>query len=177
MTLKRKLSSLVLIIAVTMLLLFTATIQEASAANTCQEIDGYSSWNSVTFTVNTGSGWLLGQSLTLTQSKGTIHFLQYRPIRGNAYSNVNVYGIYYVTVRDAKSGKIWKKYNKKRWDDKNFKIKLGKKKSYTVTVTPADIYIYNVKHWEPILGKDRSWKTDSKWWVKKTRNISLCRES
>lgn len=127
----------------------------ASAANTCSNISGNSKYTK-TFTVTTGKGFITGQSIKFTQSKGTITGMWTK----------KMYASYTITVRYAKSGKVYKRCT---WKGGNhtgasYKLKLGKNTKYRITIQPYTSYRgFN------------TWITPCYWNVSKTRHITLCR--
>ena len=147
-----------------------ATSQEVRAANVCTSVSG-NLRKSVTFEAKTGSGWLLGQYLTLTQDKGTAYNGNYA-WGGKTY---NVYGTYQVTITRTKgSGKIPSKFV---WNSRTAKIKLGKNSTYKITITPCtSTYDYN--SWLKFLRYDydfyKNWVVLPYWNIKKTKNVTYC---
>jgi len=170
-TLKKLLAS-----ALLMAVLLGSFHTNAQAANTCKSISGHLRGKAVTFEVTTGSGWLFGQYLTLSQSKGVAYSGNYAFRSGTTYKT---YGAYKVTIkRLSGKGAVPKSFV---WTGGSTKIKLGKKTKYQITVTPlTDSYYYNkVPHFLKYQNKnqfDRNWKTTPIWNVKKTKNITLCRK-
>ena len=97
----KKLFRRILVVSLLATLLLAVFSSAALAGNVCSEIKG-SPRKTTSFTVTTGSGWLLGQKITLTQQKGTA-LGQYCGHYNKPYST---YGYFYVTIqRISGSGK------------------------------------------------------------------------
>ena len=161
----------ILTVVIAMLLAVTViTPVSVSAANVCSRISGNSDDPAVTFKITTGKGWISGQKVTMKQTKG-----QYRwksSFTQKWKKPVSCYSRYLVTVRNAKTGKIYK-YNEKVWKDKTMTLSLAKNQTYKVTVKPDGPNISPLRN----LARNASteWYWLSYWEITKTRNISLCR--
>ena len=159
----KKLFRRILVVSLLATLLLAVFSSAALAGNVCSEIKG-SPRKTTSFTVTTGSGWLLGQKITLTQQKGTA-LGQYCGHYNKPYST---YGYFYVTIqRISGSGKTPSPIS---WYGKNCSISLGKNSTYKITVEPLDESMY-MKH---IFRGFKEWKSYPVWSVKKVRNITLC---
>ena len=167
----KKLTSCALIAGMLIGTMGGSPVQEVQAANVCTSVYG-NLRKTVTFEAKTGSGWLLGQYLTLTQKKGTAYNGNYA-WGGKTYS---VYGTYWVSIQRTKgSGSIPKGFT---WKSGSAKIKLGKNSTYKITITPVtDTFCYNsgIK----FLRYDkyefyRNWVSVPYWNIKKTRNVTYC---
>ena len=161
--------------ALLMTLLLGSFSSDVQAANTCKQVSGNVK-GAVTFEVTTGSGWLLGQYLTLSQSKGEAYSGNYAFKNGTTYK---IYGAYCVSFkRLSGKGSVPKSFV---WKSGSVKIKLGKKTKYRITITPlTDSFYYNkVPHYLKYSYKNqfnKNWKRVPTWTVKKTKNITLCRK-
>ena len=148
-----------------------AAVQEVQAANVCTSVGGNLK-KTVSFEAVTGSGWLFGQYLTLTQNKGTAYNGNY----GWGGKTYRVYGAYYVIIRRTKgSGTIPKSFT---WKSGSAKIKLGKKSTYKITLTPVT-ETYNYNSGLKFLRYDkydfyRNWVSVPYWSIKKTKNVTFC---
>ena len=167
----RKITAAVLLIA-TMISSFGVPVQ---AANVCNSVSGNIK-NSVTFTVETGYGWFVGQYLTLNQSKGAAYTGNYA-VRNYKTFTYNVYGTYTVTVKKLNGNKKTTTYT---WSGKSKKIKLDKKSKYQITITPCtSSFLYNSgRHFLRYQYKNeflKNWKYYPAWNVKKTKNLTMCR--
>lgn len=162
--------------ALLMTMLLGSFSSEVQAANVCKSVSGHVRGSAVTFEVTTGSGWLLGQYLTLSQSKGVAYSGNYAFRKGTTYK---VYGVYKVTFkRLSGKGSVPKAFV---WRTGSTKIKLGKKTKYQITITPLiDSFYYNkMPHYLKYQYKNqfaKNWKTTPCWTVRKTKNITLCRK-
>ena len=173
-SLKSHISKL-LIIALAAVIMTTVVGGQGAHAASCQSISGKASGGSTTFYVTTDSGWWMGRSVTLTQSKATVKYLKWIG-KGKSYNYKSFYATYYVTVRNIRTGRIHAGYNGRTWNSKNLNIgKLDKNTKYKITVTPLGIGSYGRFSNEPVTGKSRSWSPASTWEIRKVRNISLCR--
>ena len=165
------------LIAATLLtvLLLGSFSTDAQAANVCKSIGGHVQGKGVTFEVTTDSGWLAGQYITLSQSKGVAYSGNYSFLVRRTYK---VYGVYQVTIkRISGKGAVPKSFV---WKDGSTKIKLGKKTKYQITVTPLkEAWRYNrIPHFLKYQAKnqfEKNWKSTPCWSVKKTKNITLCK--
>ena len=167
---KRKCIKRIMSLLMLCVMTFTLMPLTANAANVCSSVWGTSS-HTVTFSVTTGKSWISGQKVNLRQYKGTFRQKKTTLSGGSTWVRKNMYGTYYVTVKNMNTGKIYK-YNNKKWNDKNMSLSLAKNTRYKITVKPASVSEYNIS-WQHNASK--GWEDDSSWEVKKTRNITLCR--
>ena len=139
-----------------------------SAANVCNQISG-DSVHTKTFYVTTSKGWFNNQSIKIKQSKGT---LWYRKSYSGGYKKVKEYAGYYVTVRNAKTNRVYKYYNKD-WEGASIKLSLGKNTKYKIRIEPCTLYSYgwarnyHATNWD--------WDPACVWSITKTKNVTLCR--
>ena len=158
----KKILCRVLSLALLAAMLMPAFCTAALAANVCSAVYG-STARSCTFTVKTDSGFILGQKITLTQSKGTA--------KGKWMYDDKYYsswGLYRVTVeRVSGSGKV---PAEKTWYGRDCTLSLGKNTTYRITVTPLNNEMYTKHMFFLFYG----WSRNATWSVKKTTHITLC---
>ena len=146
-------------------ILSTLLCANAFAANVCNQVSGNLNSNGY-FIVTTGRGWLLGQTITLSQNKG---IAVYRKAGFKKYTTSNIYGHYKVSVRLLSgNGDTPKPFV---WYGANCKIRLGKNSKYLISIIPIK---NNLEYVKLPINFLQYWKKLPTWSVKKTRNISLC---
>ena len=138
------------------------------AANVCSSVSGSGNCESSTsFEATTGKGWIRGQTITLTGTKGTYR-LEYAPNPDKVHSS---YGFYEVRVYDTKTGKTtisdWR-------NKKSIKIKLPEKnRKYIITVKArsASYIEQNTIQWAGF----RRWTKAPTWSASRTANVTYCK--
>ena len=151
------------------IIVFVSVLSFSSlAANQCKNVGGSGNCeSSSSFTAITGKGWIRGQTITLTSTKGSFNLI-YAPNPEKVYK---AYGYYQVTVCDTKTNKVTR-YD---WNGKKtIKIKLpDKNRKYRITVTARDrSYIEQCRiiSWGGFMG----WLYAPTWSATRTANVTYC---
>ncbi|MBQ5992030.1 MAG: hypothetical protein IJL62_05725 [Clostridia bacterium] len=153
-------------ILVTALCLLTLTVMfmpsASAAANVCRQISG-SSKKAVTFTVKTGSRWLLSDKLTIKQTKGVFKYNDW------LYREKTAKGYDEYIIKVTKVGGKTKTYT---LGGGSITIKLDKNSTYKITVTPADSQTLAWKYLR--YGAFDKWTKYPTWKVTSTKGVITC---
>lgn len=161
---KKKLFISMLILVI--VFVFCAGSALAASAGTCTVLKGDVS-RTKTFTVDTGSRFLLSDYIKLEQSKGVMKYSAWIP--ANKSKLKEMYGEYIITVKNMSNGKS-KDYE---WDDKSIKLRFSKNTKYKVTIKPLRPENMQAEH--IFMGSLNGWKSYPQWSVIKTKGIKSCR--